>query len=101
MLGNLRKSTFGLPPSESGECHRHPPVLQMGQAGRDGSADPFAEQLHFCQPSSMLTQSNPSDAKFVAWPLTFRLSSSTAFIWDRITVSLMSALNRFHDRHPL
>jgi hypothetical protein len=49
----------------------------------------------------METQSNPNDASVVGWPLTFRELSNTASICARITASLMFALNRFHERHPL
>ena len=45
--------------------------------------------VHTC-PSSMLIQSNPSEAKVVGAPSTFREVSRTASIWARITVSLMA-----------
>ena len=61
--------------------------LHDGHRGKDESMDPGVEQLHFCHPSSMDTQSKPSDARVVGFPLTVREVSTTAFICARITVS--------------
>jgi len=95
MSGKRSFRTTGLPSALP--CQVHLPWVHSSteQAGRCGSMSWRVEQLHCCQPSSMLTQSKPSSAREVGLPLTVRDLSTAARICARTRASVtMLALSR-------